>query len=511
MQLNRIIWLSTMISAGGFMLPAWPQTAQRHQLFAGPVYMSADGHDGPQFPRTEILVQIEGEAAPQQIAPSDLTLNSGGNEVGRGVAVRVFGDAGYGVQDILALDASGSMSGGPLNAVRRSIARFVSEARPQDQVEVLSFANETRIDVPFGASKDALSKDLQQIRSRGTETHLFDGLLDAIGQFKAMPLRRRLTVISDGHDEGSKHTIDDVIHQATAAHVSIDSVGLTRSHPEYLRVMAQLAQATGGRYAQAKSPDDLEGLVSQEIAFLKTAPVVTFSLTNLPEDGKVHELDLEWHPENLHATVDVSTPSENLLQQSKWLWLLGACFIAGGILLIVARVSSRRRRTAPVAPVTSTQLYREPQFDQRQAPRREATLSGTELRAQPRTAHESTRTEQAAQESFARTRVPAFFDSSHDAPQLDAFEGPLTGQSIPIHNRFRIGAVEGNELVIAGDPTLSGSHARFIYADSVLMIEDLQSTNGTYVNGLRLGAGRKLLKPGDEIRVGKSAFRLRTR
>jgi pSer/pThr/pTyr-binding forkhead associated (FHA) protein len=45
-------------------------------------------------------------------------------------------------------------------------------------------------------------------------------------------------------------------------------------------------------------------------------------------------------------------------------------------------------------------------------------------------------------------------------------------------------------------------------ADQVLTVEDVRSTNGTFVNGVRLGLDRKLLKPGDEIRVGRSVFRV---
>jgi pSer/pThr/pTyr-binding forkhead associated (FHA) protein len=65
-------------------------------------------------------------------------------------------------------------------------------------------------------------------------------------------------------------------------------------------------------------------------------------------------------------------------------------------------------------------------------------------------------------------------------------------------------------LTIPDDPTLSGFHARILLADSVPTIEDLQSTNGTFVNGVRLEQGRKLLKPYDEIQMGQSTFRVRS-
>jgi pSer/pThr/pTyr-binding forkhead associated (FHA) protein len=48
---------------------------------------------------------------------------------------------------------------------------------------------------------------------------------------------------------------------------------------------------------------------------------------------------------------------------------------------------------------------------------------------------------------------------------------------------------------------ISRHHAEVIVADGVLAIRDLDSRNGTYVNGTRI-AGMQPLRPGDEIRIG---------
>ena len=209
--------ISTAWCGGGAAGRAWAQESQgQRTLSAGPAYTSRDGQNGPQFPRIEIVVRLgEVPGAPGSLQPGDLSLSSGGTALGNGLSLRSFGDAGYGVKAILALDLSGSMTGAPLQAVRSTIARFVNQARAQDQVEVMSFANDTRIEVPYGADKDTLATRLRQVKSRGTETHLYDALLDALAQLDgAPPACRQLTAISDGHDEGSKHTIDDVIAQA---------------------------------------------------------------------------------------------------------------------------------------------------------------------------------------------------------------------------------------------------------------------------------------------------------
>ena len=59
------------------------------------------------------------------------------------------------------------------------------------------------------------------------------------------------------------------------------------------------------------------------------------------------------------------------------------------------------------------------------------------------------------------------------------------------------------------DAKVSRRHARIIYRNSVYMIEDLGSTNGTFVNrGRRLLPGSpQVLSEGDEIIVGKTFLR----
>ncbi len=55
--------------------------------------------------------------------------------------------------------------------------------------------------------------------------------------------------------------------------------------------------------------------------------------------------------------------------------------------------------------------------------------------------------------------------------------------------------------IFLGDVTVSRDHVRFIADDTGLRLEDLGSTNGTYVNGERADTAQ--LEPGDEIIIGK--------
>jgi hypothetical protein len=57
--------------------------------------------------------------------------------------------------------------------------------------------------------------------------------------------------------------------------------------------------------------------------------------------------------------------------------------------------------------------------------------------------------------------------------------------------------------VVVTDPTVSRQHARLLFRDCGWVIQDLHSTNGTAVNGIRVG--RSQLYPGDHLLLGRRA------
>jgi len=89
-------------------------------------------------------------------------------------------------------------------------------------------------------------------------------------------------------------------------------------------------------------------------------------------------------------------------------------------------------------------------------------------------------------------------------------KGPkeLRGVTIKVTGPVVIGRSPGADIVI-GDSFVSGKHARFTIAGKDIIVEDLQSTNGTLLNGYALTSPTVLRKNdviviGDvEIKVGR--------
>ena len=63
-----------------------------------------------------------------------------------------------------------------------------------------------------------------------------------------------------------------------------------------------------------------------------------------------------------------------------------------------------------------------------------------------------------------------------------------------------------NDIAIEGDEFASARHVRFEPRRDGVWVRDLGSTNGTYVNGIRIEDARRLV-PGDVVRVGETDLR----
>jgi pSer/pThr/pTyr-binding forkhead associated (FHA) protein len=77
-----------------------------------------------------------------------------------------------------------------------------------------------------------------------------------------------------------------------------------------------------------------------------------------------------------------------------------------------------------------------------------------------------------------------------------ALSGPLKGKSIGIHGSMVFGRSSSCDIVV-NDAHMSRRHAELNLKNGVLRIVDLQSSNGTCINGQRVG--EQALKPGDKI------------
>lgn len=88
--------------------------------------------------------------------------------------------------------------------------------------------------------------------------------------------------------------------------------------------------------------------------------------------------------------------------------------------------------------------------------------------------------------------------------KIQAITGELTGQEISIDRDMLVGRHQSADIVLqAGE--ISRKHAAFLLKDQALWLQDLNSSNGTFVNDLRI-EHETLLKEGDIVQFASLKF-----
>ena len=92
-----------------------------------------------------------------------------------------------------------------------------------------------------------------------------------------------------------------------------------------------------------------------------------------------------------------------------------------------------------------------------------------------------------------------------DDPKLLLIRGPQSGRAFVLGKRtLTLGRDPRNDIVI-DHPQVSRRHARLTRQNNAWVIEDLDSTNGTFVNGTRLTEPRALTE-GDTIELSEAVL-----
>lgn len=87
-----------------------------------------------------------------------------------------------------------------------------------------------------------------------------------------------------------------------------------------------------------------------------------------------------------------------------------------------------------------------------------------------------------------------------------AQSGYDVSERIPLLRVSSVGRDEGNAVVLE-DTFISGEHARLMWNGRGWTVQDLESTNGTYVNGKRIKKSAAV-RPGDTLQFGNVKVKL---
>ncbi|MCJ7624034.1 MAG: VWA domain-containing protein, partial [Anaerolineaceae bacterium] len=252
-------------------------------------YIKADAHEGESVYNVRIYLSVldEGGVPVKDLNIDDFIIKEGTTTVDIETVETVRDDPN---RIVLLIDASGSMVGGNIEAVKDAAKEFIHDTETGDEVAVMSFNRLTTTHVDFTDNRDDAMSAVDDIEAvRSSDTCLYDAIYDAIEMLATQPAgRRAVVVLTDGVDETinfnscSVRSIDNVIDLATSTgtRTPVYTIGLTSSSDE--RNLERISALTGGRYRQAPSRDQVEDTFDDLTDQLRSEYVISYISTSSP-------------------------------------------------------------------------------------------------------------------------------------------------------------------------------------------------------------------------------------
>jgi len=200
----------------------------------------------------------------------------------------------------LVFDTSGSMSS-TLNAARSAASTFLKTGNPEDEYFLVEFNDRPQIAQNFTTDVGRLQRDLISREAQGY-TAFLDAVYLALQNVRlgSYP-RKALLMITDGEDNHSRYTLDDVKEMLKESDVQLYAIGPVYAPNVKRRVpgrvlLEELAEVTGGRAVFPNSIGDLEGICAQISLELKSQYVLGYVPSNTTADGKWRKLRVKVSP-----------------------------------------------------------------------------------------------------------------------------------------------------------------------------------------------------------------------
>jgi Ca-activated chloride channel family protein len=160
----------------------------------------------------------------------------------------------------LVFDTSGSM-GEKLGRSRMAAAEFFKIANPEDEFFLVEFDNAPRLEVPLTQDTGRIESQLAFSRSRGS-TALLDAIYLALHEIKRSKTNKKaLLIISDGGDNHSRYTLNELNNVVVESDALIYSIGVfgraaTAEELGGPELLSRISEQTGGRllYGDPRRP-----------------------------------------------------------------------------------------------------------------------------------------------------------------------------------------------------------------------------------------------------------------
>jgi len=215
--------------------------------------------------------------------------------------IRHFSSEDVPVSVGIIFDTSGSMAD-KIDKSRDAVVEFCKAANPQDEFFMIGFSDEPTLLADFTQDVDDIQGKLIFVTARG-RTALLDAVFLGVNKLRqARYAKRALLIISDGGDNHSRYTEDEIRSMVREADVQIFGIGLYDLVPGTIEeklgpgLLDEITEVTGGRTFRVDNLNELSDVAAKIGIELRNQYVLGYRPNNPVHDGKWHKLKVKLLP-----------------------------------------------------------------------------------------------------------------------------------------------------------------------------------------------------------------------
>ncbi|MEW6404743.1 MAG: VWA domain-containing protein [Chloroflexota bacterium] len=271
--------------------------------------------DNSKFPNVTVYVSVTDAAGnPVGVDPATIQISENG-QVMQPIDMRGGGDVGGGaipVTTMLVMDISGSMEkDGKLDAAKQAAKTYVSQLRPGDQAGLMAYDTQVYNVQPVTSDIAALTAAIDSLQP-GSDTAMYNALVEAEKNLANIEGRKAVIVLTDGLDNQSQSTLDDVVNGIGESGLTISAIGFgdastTAQTGLDEAALKELAEKTGGLYSFATDVQALTAFYQQYGQSLQSEYAITYVSPSTLRDGV-----------NRGLSVALTTPAGQVTGQGQY-------------------------------------------------------------------------------------------------------------------------------------------------------------------------------------------------
>ena len=308
--------------------------------------------DKSKFPQVTVYVSVVNEKGePVGIDPStiqiqendqamQLTNVSGGSNAAEIVPATTM----------LVIDISGSMDkNGKLGAAKDAAKAYIAQMRPGDQAGLMTYDTQTYYVQPITSDTTALVNAIDGLVT-GSDTAMYNSLVEAEKNLETINGRKSIIVLTDGLDNKSQSTVDDVITGIGQSGLTISTIGFgdaaSRGQVGLDEAKLKLlSEKTGGLYSFAGDANALSAVFQQYGQVLQSEYALTYISPTSLRDGINRGLTVSLNGSSA-ATSSRYNPGGLLPEVTAQSWRMFIAILAVLLLLLALPFVASYGRTA---------------------------------------------------------------------------------------------------------------------------------------------------------------------